>query len=524
MAATPGRLLSALALAVTVSWLAACGGGGGGGGDGGPVAGGGSSPPGSSVEPAPTPPAGEPGPPRIEPYERPSGLSGLRLAAAKLASQAAASLPAWEAPWAAAPVEVRLGPLPAPTLQAKLAAMARPQPHAVPREIGLARAVPATSDAQVTAGLLAWQATASGGQRARLRFRAEGAAGLRLALQASGLPEGAVVRVSGVSDAVAVDAAGIAAARAQDDASGPGADRDRVYWLAPVAGEAATLEIELPPGADPSRLRLAVPRLAHLWWTHAAVTDATALKIGEAGSCNIDATCDPDVAFEARSVARMEYVDGGSAFLCTATLMADTLRSGVPYLLTANHCIQSQPAASTVSTFWFYRAAGCNVAQLDPAATSRHGGATLLYASGDTDTAFMQLNASPPAGAVHAGSLLVPPAVGASLATLHHPGGDLLKLSKGSLQSYAACNGVSCTPTGSAEASNYLVLRWASGTTESGSSGAPALAAWGSRRYVVGQLFAGSASCTFPDAPDYYGRFDKAYPNLRQWLGDVPGS
>ncbi len=526
MAATTGRFWSALALAVTVSWLAAaCGGGGGGGdagagADGGAVAGGGTGQPGpADPTPDPGPPAGEPGPLRIEPYERSSGLTGLRLAAAQLSgltAKAAAAMASWEPPMPAAPVEVRLGPLPAATLQAKRAAFDRAPTAPEPREIGVAREVPATSDPRATAGLLAWEATASGGQRARLRFRADGAAGVRLALQASGLPEGAVVRVAGDKAPVTVDGAAIAASQALEGA--------RLYWLPPVGGEAATLDIELPPGADPARLRLAVPRLAHLWWTHAAVTDAVALKIGEAGSCNVDATCDADFAFESRAVARMEYVDGGSAFLCTGTLMADTLRSGVPYFLTANHCIHSQAAASTISTFWFYRATGCNQAQLDPAATAVHGGAALLYASGDTDTAFLQLNGSPPAGTVHAGSLLVPPAVGAPLATLHHPGGDLLKLSKGSLQSYAACNGVSCTPTGNAGDANYLVLRWASGTTESGSSGSPAMAPWGSHRYVVGQLFAGSASCSFPDAADYYGRFDKAYPQLRQWLGDVPGT
>ena len=532
MAATTGRFWSALALALTVSWLAAaCGGGGGGGSegsaDGGAVAGG-TSPPGTAIEPTPNPPAGEPGPPRIEPYERSSGMAGLRLAALGLANKAAVGSP-WEAFAPAAPVEVRLGPLPASTLQAKQAALARPQPEALPREIGQARAVPATADPQVTTALLAWAVTASGGQRARLRFRADGAAGLRLALQVTGLPDGAVVRVSGGSgegrtaSTVAVDAATIARALSEDAAKAPSGG-DRLYWLPPVAGEAATLEIELPPGCDPATVRLAVPRLAHLWWTHAAVTDATALKVGQAGSCNVDATCDPEFAFEARSVARIEYVDAGSAFLCTGTLMADTARSGVPYFLTANHCIRDQAAASSISTFWFYRAAGCNVAQLDPAAAATYGGGTLLYASGDTDTAFIQLRTAPPAGAVHAGSLLVPPTVGASLATLHHPGGDLLKLSQGSLQSYAACTGLRCTPTTSASESTYLGLRWASGTTDSGSSGSPALAAWGSHRYVVGQLFAGSASCTFPDAPDYYGRFDKAYPNLRQWLGEVPGT
>ena len=46
----------------------------------------------------------------------------------------------------------------------------------------------------------------------------------------------------------------------------------------------------------------------------------------------------------------------------------------------------------------------------------------------------------------------------------------------------------------------------------------------GRRRYVTGHLFAGSASCQQLDASDFFGRFDKAYPALRPWLGSVPGA
>ena len=202
--------------------------------------------------------------------------------------------------------------------------------------------------------------------------------------------------------------------------------------------------------------------------------------------------------------------------------MADTAASGTPYFLGANHCVGDQTTASTLSTYWFYRSASCNSHTLDPAATRLTGGATLLHASADTDTAFMVLHGSPPVGAVHAGSLLSAPALGTALAGLHHPAGDLLKLSLGTLPAYARCEGTRCTGEG-VETSNFLVLRWSRGTTENGSSGSPVFAGVGARRYVVGQLFAGSASCMRPDANDYYGRFDRAHPALRPWLGTPAG-
>ena len=41
----------------------------------------------------------------------------------------------------------------------------------------------------------------------------------------------------------------------------------------------------------------------------------------------------------------------GSGFACTGGLLADLPGSGTPYLLTANHCISTQAAASSLQVF-----------------------------------------------------------------------------------------------------------------------------------------------------------------------------
>ncbi len=483
------------------AWLAAlaltsCGGGGG-------------DPP---VSAPAQPLQASPGPARIEPYERVTPLAASRSAPAQAFSSLLPS------------VVVQLGPAPPEFVQAKATAMERPAQAAIARQIGAARAVGALATPAETARVLAWQATASGGLAAAASFRSEGATGLRLGLEVARLPPSAQVRVrpAGSTSVETVRGDEILATLARNWAAGDDSRAGRTYWLPAVAGDALTLEIELPPGVDATQVEVAIPRLFHLWWTHEAVARADDLKIGESGSCNLDITCSPEYAFESRAIARMEYVRDGGAFLCTGTLMADTAASGTPYFLGANHCVGDQTTASTLSTYWFYRSATCNSTTLDPAATRVAGGATLLYASAVTDTSFMLLRGTPPAGAVHAGSLLSPPDLGTALAGLHHPAGDLLKLSLGANAAYARCEGTRCTGDG-VDASNFLVLRWTRGTTESGSSGSPVFASVGARRYVVGQLFAGSASCTRPDASDYYGRFDQAYPSLRTWLGTPTG-
>ena len=71
---------------------------------------------------------------------------------------------------------------------------------------------------------------------------------------------------------------------------------------------------------------------------------------------------------------------------------------------------------------------------------------------------------------------------------------------------------------------NHWSVDWTRGVTEAGSSGSPLFVGVGSTRYVVGQLSGGGSSCAAPGATDYYGRFDRAYPSLRTWLGNAPGT
>ncbi len=77
--------------------------------------------------------------------------------------------------------------------------------------------------------------------------------------------------------------------------------------------------------------------------------------------------------------------------------------SFIPYFLSANHCISTQTVASTLNTYWFYRAASCNSASLSGSMKTLTSGATLLYASLATDTSFMRLNSALPTGANLAG-------------------------------------------------------------------------------------------------------------------------
>ena len=245
-------------------------------------------------------------------------------------------------------------------------------------------------------------------------------------------------------------------------------------------------------------------------------------EVGDAGACNIDVSCRPEYSSESRSVARLLFVENGTTFLCTGTLLNDAQSSSTPYFLTANHCISTQTAASSVTTDWFYRSAACSSSQVNAGAQRLHGGATLLYAQAATDTAFMRLNAAPPAGIVFAGSYYGAVNEGAYTAGIHHPEGDLQKLSEGSVRQFDNCTLETCVVS-TQQDGRFLTVGWNAGTVENGSSGSGLFLPIGSKRYVVGQLLGGSASCQNPNGTNYYGRYDLAFQAaLKNWLKPAP--
>ena len=284
----------------------------------------------------------------------------------------------------------------------------------------------------------------------------------------------------------------------------------------------------MPPGAERSAVRVAVPQLSQRWRSDAPAQALTSpspghtAKAQRAGSCNLDATCSPEYLAQSRSVARLEFVEFGSAATCTGTLLNDALSSGTPYVLTAAHCVNRQSVASTLVSDWFYRSSACQAQALSPATRRLTQGATLVYANEDTDVALLRLNEPAPAGVVYAGSYFgTPAALGTPLYTLHHPEGDWQKISLGQLDSYQRCTqgGDVCNLSPSVEQANFLRVRWQRGVVEPGSSGSALFLSLQGRAYVVGQLQGGSSSCDSPQGLDDYGRFDVSYRSaLHRWL------
>jgi hypothetical protein len=375
--------------------------------------------------------------------------------------------------------------------------------------VGIARDVALETDGAKASTSLAWIAQPSGAHVTRLSLVSPQAASLRLALRARGLPADAELRVVsplhpervlGPVGAQAIDAAMLAAG---------------AYWSPLTEGDEQQVEIWIPATADPRAVHVEIVSASHITVSPSSLMKSTGA--GASQSCEQDVVCvaRDNAALDraARSVAKLLYTENGVSYLCSGTLVSDgDASSQVPYLYTAAHCIGSQAAAATLNTFWFFDAASCGGKSADYRQLS--GGASLLYANAASDAALVRLNDPAPQGAWFSGWSREPLGAGSALVALHHPAGDVKKLSLG--------QSVGITPApGTA---GFNTAAWTSGSTEGGSSGSGLFTLEGGEYVLRGGLRGGGASCTSsghlddPSNRDYYSRMDQEAAQLGKWL------
>ena len=205
---------------------------------------------------------------------------------------------------------------------------------------------------------LAWT-RAAGGYVARFVARSASAEGLRVRLDMATMPGAMEVRAQGSDGGVE--------AMTLDPYAGNEA------WTPWTGGESQVIELFSPvrPAADAVR----VGGVLHMTVSPFAKA---------AGTCTIPTACssgdpavDAAVAERKLSVMRLAFVDDGSGFVCTGTLI-NTDHFPAPYVLTANHCIFTAATASTLTTLWFYETADCALGGIKPGQVQVAGGAQLV--------------------------------------------------------------------------------------------------------------------------------------------------
>ena len=364
--------------------------------------------------------------------------------------------------------------------------------------------------------LLQWSAV-PGGMVAHWQVTSAGAAGVRIGLDVARLAYGAEIRFSGSGSDVAYGPF-----TSVDVATAAGG----LYWSPALEGETGTVEIFTPDTAGPAfSSGIRVARVSHLFVSPMNPRVGSLAKTS--GACEVDLVClsasDPALANTGKATAKMTITDGsGNTGLCTGTLLNSVSPTAQPYFFTANHCFNpsgrgSQANASSITTIWSYDRSSCGGGSVSSVQVG--GGARLLYAEAPTDVLFLRLNRPPPAGAVFSGWDSSVVSTGTRLWAVHHPAGDVKKVSLGSMGGYA--NNISGSP-----GTLLMTVLWdgtATGVVEGGSSGSGVFSAVGSpasEYRLRGGLFGGPSSCaaTGTALRDYYSRLDTNYAYLDQYL------
>ena len=409
-----------------------------------------------------------------------------------LAAMLAATLVAVAVPASAA--EVFLNPrLPAPEvvhLDAPLGKSATPTVEASGLlRIGDVRALPKAQEVP------SWTA-ASGGYVTRFRVTSETAVGLRVRLDLGAVPGVMAVHVQG-EDSAKVESMDI------DPVLGPES------WTPWTAG--TTQLIEIFSRVKPSEDAVRVGAVLHMVDTPTAKAGAASCTISTACPSGDDPTLDGLIEERKKSVAKIQFVRGGSGFLCSATLI-DTPRRPAPYLLTANHCIDDQAAATSMTTIWFYESTACGNDNPSGTQVQVAGGAQLVFTAFNVDSTLLLMNRPAPAGTLLAplNAGVVPK--GTSIVSISHPHGDTARWGTGTVGGQLRDND---------RPYDMYSVNFNRGIIEGGSSGSGLFTVANGRLELRGVLSQGAndLSCTQPDLFTLYARLEAFYPEIAAAIG-----
>ncbi len=280
--------------------------------------------------------------------------------------------------------------------------------------------------------------------------------------------------------------------------------------IAPTLGSKTILEY-YEPVYSKGKGKLKVTQVVH------AYKDIFGVLTMDELECNININCPVGAPWveQKRSVTRITFNQGGSGYLCTGSLINNSLQDRSLLYLTAEHCAPDDHASMT---FYFnYENPTCygNGGSLGQTMS----GATLKALNYATDFRLVQLNGTLPAayngyfnGWDRSG------ATPTNEVAIHHPGGANKKIS---FDNNPATNS---NGFGGRLPSGFWQVIWDLGMTEGGSSGCPL---YDQNKRVVGQNLGGTPSqCSNPQAvTKVFGKLSRSWDyggsagtQLKDWL------
>lgn len=286
-------------------------------------------------------------------------------------------------------------------------------------------------------------------------------------------------------------------------------DQD-ILALLPVPGDEMIIELQL------NRNSSSVPVAAKISHDFIGILhggDTKDYYFGGSGPCNIDINCDlgKEWQVEKRSVVRI-LVAGKE--LGSGALVNNTNQENIPYLLTAEHLVNSQQKAEESIFIFEYESPWCKGP--DGLVDKSISGADLIAMNAAVDMTLLRLSSFPPVSyKPYLAGWDVSGTTPSRCVTIHHPAADVKKITIDMHPPRIS------TFEEMMENAFWKVLQWEYGTTEGGSSGAPL---FNQDHRIVGYLTGGEAVCG-RSVNDYFGRIDIAWDvtsymfmSLKAWL------
>lgn len=259
-------------------------------------------------------------------------------------------------------------------------------------------------------------------------------------------------------------------------------------------------------------------------------------------SCHPNLVCYPENIQPGSGVVAL--IINGTIY-CTGSLVNNTSEDGIPYILTATHCLnfdynenflknrQYNVVAGNIVAFFNYNSPVCSPDIRGPLQMSMASADSVLI-SERHDISLLKLKQAPPkeyqpfylgwnAGSDSGSSSSAP------FHGIHHPNGGIKKVAVE--ESSLAIDSFS-DPTSkyNLEPNSFWAVReWETAATEAGSSGSPLL---DRQKMIVGTLTGGESFCSSPRGPDIYASLNKFWnvqgslnnPNPISYYLDPEGS
>ena len=231
-------------------------------------------------------------------------------------------------------------------------------------------------------------------------------------------------------------------------------------------------------------------------------------SVDDIGLLNVNCPEGEDWQNEKHAVCKLTFRIGKSGYTCTGSLINNTRNDGTPYFMTANHCIDNDEAAKTVIGYFNFETVGCS--DLLKSDNQTLSGASFMTTGEESDYTLLKFDNPPPVSyqPFYAGWDVTGTA-GKSATGIHHPGGDVKKISVGFEPPESYEYKISWEDDIITPAHSHWLVRFDLGLTYGGSSGSPLYNESGN---FIGQLHGGG------DIENFYGKLSHSWRNSNDEL------